>query len=274
MTQIKTLRLDQISIDGNTQFREQINTQTVNDYAEKLSDGIKFPPLLIVSDGTTNWLVDGYHRYHASRKVGFRDIQADVIQGTKLDAQVLAMGVNSNHGLQRDGMTKRKVVEAALLHPQTKDKSDREIARICGVSHPYVAGIRNPAVKARQDETRTNGRVVETVSTESTHPISNADPIPSLTKYYGPDEAELLANELAQQADLEWVNKLLESDDALKDAHSEIKRLNLAYAQLEMRFRGLMNEKNEAIRDAKRAQAQLDKIRKANRFVASASEHM
>lgn len=262
MTQIKTLRLDQISIDGNTQFREQINTQTVNDYAEKLSDGIKFPPLLVVSDGTTNWLVDGYHRYHASRKVGFRDIQADVVQGTKLDAQVLAMGVNSNHGLQRDGMTKRKVVEAALIHPQTKDKSDREIARICGVSHPYVADIRNPAVKARQDETRTSGRRVETVSTGSTSLTSNADPIPSLTEYYGPDEAELRANELSEQADRDTFNKMLESDDALATAYEEIKRLTFLSAQMEVRIAALMTEKNEAIKDAKRAQRQIDAIRK------------
>lgn len=267
MTQIKTLKLDQISIDGNTQFRDHVNSQAVNDYAEKLSDGIKFPPLLVVSDGTTNWLVDGYHRYHASKKVGFRDIQADVVQGTKLDAQVLAMGVNSNHGLQRDGMTKRKVVEAALVHPHTKDKSDREIARICGVSHPFVAGVRSPAVRARQDETRTSGRGVETVSNGSTSLTSNADPIPSLTEYYGPDEAELLANELAQQADLETLNKMLEADDALATAHLEITRLNLAYAQLEIRFRGLMNEKSEAVRLLQKSQREVKLLRSRLRQV-------
>ena len=273
MTQIKTLKLDQISIDGNTQFRDHVNSQAVNDYAEKLSDGIKFPPLLVVSDGTTNWLVDGYHRYHASKKVGFRDIQADVVQGTKLDAQVLAMGVNSNHGLQRDGMTKRKVVEAALVHPHTKDKSDREIARICSVSHPFVAGVRSPAVRARQDETRTSGRGVETVSNGSTSLTSNADPIPSLTEYYGPDAAELRANELAEQADRELFNKMLESDDALATAYTEIKRLNLLVAQKDARIAALMTEKNEAIKDAKRAQAQYDKLRKLNKLSASASGH-
>jgi len=265
MTQIKTLRLDQISIHGNTQFREQINTQTVNDYAEKMSEGAKFPPLIVVSDGTTNWLVDGYHRYHASKKVGFTDIQVEISNGSKLDAQVIAMGVNNNHGLQRDGMTKRKVVEAALIHPHTKDKSDREIARICGVSHPYVAGIRNPSVKARQDQTRTNGKALETVSSKNASPTSNADPIPSLTEYYGPDEAELRANELAQQADLETLNKMLEADDALAVAHAEIKRLNLSYAQLEIRFRGLMNEKSEAVRLLKKSQYEVKMLRKKQR---------
>jgi len=262
MTQLKTLKLDQISIDGNTQFRDQINTQAVNEYAEKMSDGSKFPPLIVVSDGTTNWLVDGYHRYYASKKLGFCDVQAEVIQGTNLDAQVLAMGVNSNHGLQRDGLTKRKVVEAALRHPQTKDKSDREIARICGVSHPYVAGVRNPAVKARQDQTRTNGKTVETVSNKNASQTSHADPTPRLTEYYGPDEAELRANELTEQADRELFNKMLEADDALATAYEEIKRLQYLNSQMEVRIAALMTEKNEAIRDAKRAQRQIDIMRK------------
>ena len=88
---------------------------------------------------------------------------------------------------------------------------------------------------------------------------------PILTQYYGPEEEELKANELAAEADREWVNKLLESDDALKDAHTEIKRLNLLVAQKDARIAALMTEKNEAIKDAKRAQAQLDKIRKAQK---------
>jgi hypothetical protein len=273
MTQIKTLRLDQIDINGNTQFRDHINSQAVNDYAEKLSEGIKFPPLLVVSDGTTNWLVDGYHRYHASKKVGFRDVQAEVTYGTQLDAQVLALGVNSNHGLQRDGMTKRKVVEAALIHPHTKDKSDREIARICGVSHPFVAGVRCPSTKARQDETRTSRRKMETVSTSAADSTGDIDPIPRLTDYYGPDEAELRANELAEQAEREMFNKMLDADDALATAYEEIKRLQHLNAQKEIRIAALMTEKNEAIKDAKRAQAQYDKLRKSNRLSASASGH-
>lgn len=271
MTQIQTLRLEQIDIDGNTQFRDRINSDAVNDYAEKLSEGIKFPPLLVVSDGTTNWLVDGYHRYHASRKVGFRDIQADVVQGTKLDAQVLAMGVNSNHGLQRDGMTKRKVVEAALIHPYTKDKSDREIARICGVSHPFVAGVRSPSTKARQDETRTSGRKMETVSTSAANSTDDIDPIPRLTDYYGPDEQELKANELREQADRELLQKMLDADDALAGAHAENTRLNHLVAQLQIRISVLMREKNAAIDMVKKFQAkekrQIDLSRKSYKSI-------
>jgi hypothetical protein len=37
-----------------------------------------------------------------------------------------------------------------IIHELTKDKSDREIARICQVSAPFVASVRNPEVKERQ----------------------------------------------------------------------------------------------------------------------------
>jgi predicted nucleic acid-binding Zn-ribbon protein len=53
--------------------------------------------------------------------------------------------------------------------------------------------------------------------------------------------------------------KMLEADDALKVAHEEIKRLNLAYAQLDVRFKGLMNERNQAVKMVKELQKQIDK---------------
>jgi len=71
----------------------------------------------------------------------------------------------------------------------------------------------------------------------------------------------LKANELAVQADMEAMYKLLESDDALATAHEEIKRLNLLNGQLEVRLHGLMNERNEAVKMVKKLQKELDKLK-------------
>jgi len=49
----------------------------------------------------------------------------------------------------------------------------------------------------------------------------NVDPIPRLTDYYGPDEQELKASELREQADRELLQKMLDADDALAGAHAE-----------------------------------------------------
>ena len=84
-----------------------------------------------------------------------------------------------------------------------------------------------------------------------------------MTQDYGPDEAELKANEMAAEADRKMFNDMLEADDALATAYKEIKRLNLAYAQLDIRFKGLMNEKSEAVRLLQKAQTEIKALRKA-----------
>lgn len=77
-----------------------------------------------------------------------------------------------------------------------------------------------------------------------------------------PDAAELMANEMAMQADRELMNKLLDSDDALKTAHEELTKLNFLNGQLQVRIASLMTEKNEAISMCKKLQKQLDKVNK------------
>ena len=67
-----------------------------------------------------------------------------------------------------------------------------------------------------------------------------------MTQDFSPSVEELEANEMAMQADIQAMNKLLESDDALATAHAEIKKLNSEYAMLESRFNALMREKDKA----------------------------
>ena len=88
---------------------------------------------------------------------------------------------------------------------------------------------------------------------------------PSILDGAEPDDAELKANELAMQADLEIMNKLLESNEPLKVAHEEIKRLNYLLAEQEVRIAALMNEKSQCIKLCKKQQAQLDKFYKAQK---------
>ena len=114
MNNIQTLRLEQVNIYSSTQCRHSINKSVVYDYAQKMSEGESFPPLLTVSDGKSFWLVDGYHRFHASKEIGFRDIQAEVVSGSLEDAQDMALGANDTHGLPRSNEDKRQAVELAL----------------------------------------------------------------------------------------------------------------------------------------------------------------
>jgi hypothetical protein len=259
---MKVLKFSQIRIDGGTQMRVSINQDKVSEYAEKMRENAKFPPLKATFDGTVYWLYDGFHRYFAAQAAGATTIEVDYKPGTMEDAQDLALGANDDHGLPRSNEDKRKAVETALAMERHAKKSDREIARLCKVSHTLVAAVRNPEVKKQQTKNNIKSLEKSLAKDEDSGVSSTADPKVELTQDYGPDEQELKANELAQQADLEAMNKLLESDDALATAHAEVKRLNHLVSQLQVRISVLMREKNAAIDMVKEYQAKEKKAKK------------
>src|SRR5579872_288056 len=103
---------------------------TVQEYAEAMDAGAKFPDGEAVFDGTAYWLWDGFHRYHAEKKRGSKKMSLNVRNGTVEDARWLALGTNKTHGLRRTNEDKRRAVEAALK--QRPQLSDRAIADHCG----------------------------------------------------------------------------------------------------------------------------------------------
>jgi hypothetical protein len=262
---MKTIKLDDIRIDGGTQGRAVIDQPTVYNYLEHMKEGDEFPKMQTVFDGTTHWLVDGFHRYHAYKLLGTKEVKIDYKPGTLEEAQVMSFGVNAKHGKPRTNEDKRRIVEAAIVHPLLKDKSNYELAKICEVSQSFVAAVRNPEAKEKQKaniEKHFAKKAKEEVEATSTSLTSNrAEGEPDPYAGAAPDDDEIKAAELAQQADIDAMYKLLDSDDALKTAHDEIKRLNHLNSQLDIRIRGLMNEKNEAVKQCKKLQKELDKLK-------------
>lgn len=254
------ININDIRIDGGTQGRHVINQGVVSEYSEAMKNGAEFPSLETVYDGTTHWLVDGFHRYLAYKILNVKSVSANVTNGSQEQAQVMSFGMNSRHGLQRTNEDKRKVVEAALEHRLTKDKTDKEIGLICHVSASFVASIRSPEAAAKQKENKE--RHIKKKAQELQAAEAPAADSQTIGDGAAPDSGELHALEEAHQADLEAMGKLLESDDALKTAYDEIKRLNELNAVLEARNRGLMNERNEAIKLVKKLQKQVEELKK------------
>jgi hypothetical protein len=269
--EMRKVKLNDIRIDGGTQGRVVIDQQHVYHMVEMMKEGYEFDPIDTNFDGVTYWLVDGFHRYHAYKLMGMKEVTLKYVPGTQAEAVIRSYGVNARHGLPRSFEDKKKIVLEALANPDLKDKSNYEIAKICVVSQPFVAGVRDPEKKKKQKENTERSvkkraaemQKQETEATETTNLISSEKTTPrentDLNVGVAPDEAELRANELALQADMDIMYKMLEADDALKVAHEEIKRLNLAYAQLDVRFKGLMNERNQAVKMVKELQKQIDK---------------
>lgn len=136
------LKLAQLILDAGTQVRAEINPDTVKDYAEAMQDATnKFPPVIVFDTGADKFLLaDGFHRVEAAKQNEFRDIEAEVRKGCRADALKYALTANTAHGLRLTNADKRKSVELALKEWPTV--SDNELGRICGVSQPFVGGIR------------------------------------------------------------------------------------------------------------------------------------
>lgn len=137
---IKSVLRNAIRIDGGTQARVELDLETVAAYKEAIEAGAEFPPVVLFFDGTDNWLADGFHRYHAFD--GKASIQADVRSGTKRDALLFAVGANGKHGKPPTIADKRKAVGLVLDDAESAALPNREVAKLCSVSHTFIARIR------------------------------------------------------------------------------------------------------------------------------------
>lgn len=159
------ISLSKIVTNAGTQSRAKIDENVIAEYADKMKEGEVFPPVVVFHDGLEYYLADGFHRFFAAKKCGSPGITCDVKQGTLRDAILYSFGANDKHGLQRTSLDKRKAVTAMLLDIEWQDWSDREIARQCGVSHPFVSALRKELNKPKA-ETKMNIRGKQTVRTE------------------------------------------------------------------------------------------------------------
>lgn len=162
------LELATIRLEDGTQPRAQLSSEVINDYAEQMRLGAKFPPIVVFYDGKDYWLADGFHRVVAAKKARLGEpIEAEVMQGTQSDAQWYSYGVNKTHGLRRTNEDKARAVKRALCHPQGAKRSDREIAWHVGVSAPMVGKYRAELEATCQigksiDRTGGDGRTINT----------------------------------------------------------------------------------------------------------------
>jgi len=260
---MRIVKLADIRIDGGTQCRVVIDQPTVYIYVENMKDGDVFPALETVFDGSSYWLTDGFHRYHAYKLLGIKEVQTEYKPGTLQDAQLIALQANSTHGKPLTNEDKRNKVRMALEIEGFDQKTDYEIAKLCKVSNPFVAAIRDPIKKQKQAEdklkhvTKKAQEIADTINQ-----INSDDPkIPNPNTGNVPDEEEIKASEAAVQAYMEEIESVMQSDDKLAEANEVIKKQAHRIAQLESRMRGLMNEKNEAIKMVKQLQKEIDRIK-------------
>jgi hypothetical protein len=137
-----------ISTEEACQARAKIRSAVVREYARAMKEqvgqgGLRFPPIVLFSDGERYWLADGWHRVLAARQAKLTEFPAEVRQGSQRDALLYSISANADHGLPRTNADKRKAVGLLLNDNEWKHWNDTEIARRCRVSQAFVSKLRN-----------------------------------------------------------------------------------------------------------------------------------
>lgn len=138
----ENLPIASIRVDGGTQPRAVLDFDAIEDYAEAMSGGVKFPPVAVFYDGDSYWLADGFHRVKAAYAAGFDSVLCEVHQGTIDEAQWYSFAANRGNGLRRTTQDKQRAVKAALVHGRGTTLSDTQVARHVGVDQKTVTNWR------------------------------------------------------------------------------------------------------------------------------------
>jgi hypothetical protein len=233
--------LAKVKIDGDTQSRVKISTDTVSAYVDDLD---KLPPADLFFDGADYWLADGFHRYHAASKAGRTSIDANVHTGDRRDAVLFSVGANATHGLRRTNADKRKAVMTLLGDDEWSRWSDRKIADKCGVSHTFVSATREELKTPETNdeaEDESGNRCHSNVDSDSATAISDAE---------ASDEEEQSDADTTPSVKDE-LGTVLPTPDirAAFELRKEFKLVLAALAQVKKSIRGLLNTPAGAFMD-------------------------
>lgn len=152
-----TVKLSAIQLDASIQCRAAVDTSVVNEYADAMRRGAKFPPVDLFENGGRYWIGDGWHRVLARKENGAATIDAKSHRGGRLGALRFALSANALHGHRRTNADKRRCVEIALR--EFANLSSRAIAEMCGVDDKTVAAVRGTGAEIpRLPVTGTDGK--------------------------------------------------------------------------------------------------------------------
>jgi ParB-like chromosome segregation protein Spo0J len=124
------------------------------DHVRTLADSTTALPPIVIHKATMT-IVDGVHRIAAARVRGQEHVEAVLFDGNVMEAYVLALQANAQHGLPLSRKDRRAAVERLLgFCPQW---SDRRVATVTGVSPKTVATIRSRSTEESQQPNRRLG---------------------------------------------------------------------------------------------------------------------
>lgn len=134
------LPLDIVEVIPELQMRVAVRQDVVEDYAENIDVILTKAPIQIVNVEGRALIVDGFHRQAAATIAGKTEVNCEVEAGTMDIAFERALSANHDHGLRLTPDDKRK--RAKLAIQRWPERSDRSLADICRVTHPFISRMR------------------------------------------------------------------------------------------------------------------------------------
>lgn len=144
--------------------REKVDPARVALFASMLEDGHELPPILVVADGQGRYIrADGEHRLRALEQTGVEQVQAIVAQapsdrGPEWHAYLLAVQAAAASSRPLTAKERSAAIER-LDELLGEDTSDRELARMVGVSHQTVGRVRRGEV-VQMDHASSGARIL------------------------------------------------------------------------------------------------------------------
>jgi FtsZ-binding cell division protein ZapB len=262
------INIEKLTIDAGTQSRESISEEAIARYAEDMKNGDPFPPIRVITDGVKSYLVDGFHRYFAVKKLGKTSIEAEVTSGTLRDAILASTGANPDHGLPRTNADKRKSVTVLLDDFEWSDWSDSEIARQCKVSQPFVSNVRKGIAP---DVVKYKGKGGAVHTRTRTSKVKPGDRMKPAAKDSAPDgpahnvQDEVIADLTAQNEKLKdklAVNQApdpVAAETIIAELREENKRLHMELKTVKLSRDQFQNENAQLMKQVAALQRQLKK---------------
>jgi len=242
--------LTKIRLDGGTQPRKELDETLVQHYTEEILEGQEFPPVDLHFDGKHYWLSDGFHRWHAHKRAGHKDIDSNVIQGTKRDAFIASLKANAQHGKARTPEERRYVVQLALEDIELGDLSDTQIAQICLVSNMTVGRVRKALGLKKETSVGKDGKRRDT-SNIGRKPAALPAAYPE-PEFEEEDKLNELATEISAVSeentklkDMLAVRSLPVSEEARAEVQETIESLREQVKELEAKLKSVTHSRDE-----------------------------
>lgn len=217
---------------------------TVANYAERLAEGDKFPPVEVFTDGKTIWVVDGFHRIMAHKKIDRTEIDAIVHEGTLRDAEFYTGGVNADHGRSRSPKEKRAILLKFTEDVEWGQISNREIAKHCKFSHTFVANIKKSLEKPSKKKPKKTQKKPETPVVKGSEVV-----VATLPLEYDPREDQITELSVTNQQLSEENTKLKDKDLVVSEDKAvvldEITGLRNQIKGLEAELRAVKNSRDQ-----------------------------